>query len=370
MFDSGAKRLFMIVLVLNGLAGLALIVIYSSSQKAPEAVVQKAPEKAPAAPPMGKVVVAKGKLRFGNELTPDNLKVVAWPADALPEGSFSSVPNLFEGASRRVALRTIEPNEPVTRLKVSGFGGKASLSNVITPGMRAVSIRVNEQLGVAGFVLPGDRVDVMLTRADMGGGKAPITHILLQDVRVLAVDQKIEGQAEGPKIVDTVTMEVTIEQVQKLILAQRVGQITLTLRNATPNSEENLRPKTARVDDLTPAWESYKPKPRVRKRAAAPKPKEEGPKVTVFRGMSESREDVVKEASSSPAAFGGPAAFDKNAGALAADVSAAGSASAGATQSAVSTVGRQAPVATGEPVRLVPPNYKAQKKEENSDSRG
>ncbi len=310
---------------------------------------------------MGKVVVAKTKLRFGNELTPDNLRVIAWPADALPEGSFPSVPNLFEGASRRVALRTIEPNEPVTKLKVSGFGGKASLSNVITPGMRAVSIRVNEALGVAGFVLPGDRVDVMLTRSDEKGG-TPMTHILLQDVRVLAVDQAIEGQAEGPKVVDTVTVEVTIEQVQKLILAQRVGTITLTLRNATPNAEENLRPKTARIDDLTPSWESYRPKPRLRPRAEAPEPKEEGPKVTVFRGIQETRESVVKEASSGPAV--------QNAGTHAAANDAAAP-SNGATTSAVSTV---RPAATGEPVRLVPPNYnqrvQVKEEEEDSDSRG
>lgn len=364
MFDSGAKRLFMIVLVLNGLAGLALIVIYSSSQKSPQVVVQQAPAPAPEAPPMGKVVVAKTKLRFGNELTPDNLRIVAWPADALPEGSFSSVPDLFEGASRRVALRTIEPNEPVTKLKVSGFGGKASLSNVITPGMRAVSIRVNEALGVAGFVLPGDRVDVMLTREDRGSSRTPMTHILLQDVRVLAVDQAIEGQAEGPKIVDTVTVEVTIDQVQKLILAQRVGTITLTLRNATPNSEENLRPKTARIDDLTPAWESYKPKPRVRKRAAAPEPKEEGPKVTVFRGIQETRESVVKES-------GGAAASSYDQGARTAASGTADAATAGAATSAVSTV-REKPAATGEPVRLVPPNYnqRVQVKEDDSDSRG
>jgi pilus assembly protein CpaB len=361
MFDSGAKRLFMIVLVLNGLAGLALIVIYSSSQKTPQVVVQPAPTPAPEAPPMGKVVVAKTKLRFGNELTPDNLKVVVWPADALPEGSFSSVPDLLEGASRRVALRAIEPNEPVTKLKVSGFGGKASLSNVITPGMRAVSIRTNEQLAVAGFVLPGDRVDVMLTREDKEGSRAPMTHILLQDVRVLAVDQVIEGQAEGPKIVDTVTVEVTIEQVQKLILAQRVGTITLTLRNATPNTEENQSPPTARVDDLTPSWESYRPKPRVSRAAPAEEPKEESPKVTVFRGMSESRENVVKE--SSPSGKSSSYQSDGFAGAPAA--------SSSGTNSAVSTV-RPAPAATGEPVRLVPPNYnqRVQKKEDDSDSRG
>ncbi|MFP4002774.1 MAG: Flp pilus assembly protein CpaB [Alphaproteobacteria bacterium] len=353
----------MIVLVLNGLAGLALIVIYSSSQKAPQAVVQKEPAPAPEAPPMGKVVVAKTKLRFGNELTPDNLKVVAWPADALPEGSFASVPNLFEGASRRVALRTIEPNEPVTKLKVSGFGGKASLSNVITPGMRAVSIRVNELLGVAGFVLPGDRVDIMLTREDQEGSRAPMTHILLQDVRVLAVDQRIEGQAEGPNVVDTVTVEVTIEHVQKLILAQRVGTITLTLRNATPTSEGNPRPNTARVNDLKPAWENFKPKPRVRKRAAAPEPKkEEGPKVTVFRGLHESHESVAKDTSGGAAAYSGRAR-----------TSATGAAAASSedTKSAVSTV-RETPETTGEPVRLVPPNYnqRVQVKEDDSDSRG
>lgn len=348
MFDSGAKRLFMIVLVLNGLAGLALIVIYSSSQKPPQVVVQQAPAPAPELA-MGKVVVAKAKLNFGNELTPDNLKVVAWPADALPEGSFSSVPDLFEGASRRVALRTIEPNEPVTKPKVSGFGGKASLSHVITPGMRAVPVRVNEATGVAGFVLPGDRVDIMVTRDDPNG-RGPLTSLLLSDVQVLAVDQAIEGQAEKPRVVNTVTVEVTLEQTQELILAQRVGMITLTLRNATPTADENLQPRTKTLEDLTPPWERFERKPRVAPQVAAEEPvEEESPKVTVFRGMSESREEVVKE---TPVASTPSWAGDA--------LSPAGRRTApsiGGLKPPATAAGDPAPAETGEPVRLVPPNF-------------
>lgn len=360
MFDSGAKRLFMIVLVLNGLAGLALIVIYSSSQKAPPVVVEQPAAQAPQ-PELGKVVVTKKSLNFGDELLPDDLRVVAWPANALPPGSFSGIEDIFEGAHRRVALRSIEVNEPVLKMKVSGFGGKASLSHVITPGMRAVSIRVNEQLGVAGFVLPGDKVDVMLTRKDVQQASVPMTHILLQDVRVLAVDQAIEGQTKGPRVVDTVTVEVSIEQVQKLILAQQVGTITLTLRNSGPNSEE-VRPRTARVDDLTPAWEAYKPKPRIKQHTSKPEPTvDEGPKVTVYRATHMSRESVERDTAASradaygygnesdeqePTPHGGPAI---------------------ASDDSKENTGKQKTASAGEPVRLVPPNYNTLKKKEDTD---
>lgn len=139
------------------------------------------------------------------------------------------------GAARHSA----EFAEPLEGPKVTVFGAKPSDPNemTITPGMRAVSIRVNDQDGVSGFVLPGDRVNIMLTRSDAGDGSAPETHILLQDVRVLAVDQATEDGAEGPRVVDTVTVEVTPDMVQKLILAQELGSITIALRNAEQNAD-------------------------------------------------------------------------------------------------------------------------------------
>src|SRR3546814_2764527 len=101
----------------------------------------------------------------------EQLRLVKWPGDAVPEGAFASIEALVGGEEERVVLRTLEVNEPVLENKISGFGGKASLAAILSPEMRAVTIRVNDVAGVAGFVLPGDRVDVLLTRDRTGGDR-------------------------------------------------------------------------------------------------------------------------------------------------------------------------------------------------------
>jgi len=112
--------------------------------------------------------------------------------------------------------------------KVTTPGQRAKLSTAITPGMRAVSISVNDVLGVAGFVLPGDRVDVMLTRND---GTGPFVDVLLQGVRVVAIDQTADDRADQPSVVRTVTFEVSTDEAQKLTLAANIGTLSLALRN-------------------------------------------------------------------------------------------------------------------------------------------
>jgi Flp pilus assembly protein RcpC/CpaB/SAF domain len=112
---------------------------------------------------MQTVVVAKEPLRFGTELTAAMLKEVPWPADALPSGAYSKISDVLHGG-RRVVLTAIEKDEPVLPLKITGPGERATLSALVHKGMKAVTIRVNDVEGVGGFVLPGDRVDVVLTR--------------------------------------------------------------------------------------------------------------------------------------------------------------------------------------------------------------
>ena len=175
------------------------------------------------------VVVAASPLRFGNPLASGNLREIPWPEGALPEGSFSSIQDLVAGG-KRIVLSPIEPNEPVLGSKLTGPGQRATLSAVLHEGMKAVTVRVSDIEGVAGFVLPGDRVDVLLTRRqDKGGGT---NDVVLQDTRVLAIDQIADERADKPAVVKAVTLEVDTLAAQKLTLAAQVGTLSLALRKA------------------------------------------------------------------------------------------------------------------------------------------
>lgn len=188
----------------------------------------------------GNVVVAKTLLNFGDPLTPQNLVAVPWPAESVPVGAFGSVNQMLPPGTTRVALQAIEKGEPVLLSKISGPGGRATLSSVIPNGLRAMTIRVNDVLGVAGFVLPGDRVDIMLTKtADRSGST---TEVLLQSVRVLGIDQDANQQKDKPVVAHAVTLEVTPEQAEKLTLAATVGTLSLSLRKMGNSDEVAIKP--------------------------------------------------------------------------------------------------------------------------------
>lgn len=188
---------------------------------------------------MGTVVIAAKPLRFGNRLASRSLREIEWPAKAIPEGAFRKIDEIINDKQRRVVLSAIEENEPVLEWKITGPGQRASLAALISDEMKAVTIRVNDVLGVAGFVLPGERVDIMLTRSEaveVGDDKAvqknAFTDVLLQNVRVLAVDQLADDRTEEPTPAKAVTIEVGTRQAQKLALASSVGQLSLALRSA------------------------------------------------------------------------------------------------------------------------------------------
>ncbi len=187
------------------------------------------------------VVVASKPLRFGNELTPAVLREVEWPEAALPAGAFRSIQDLTAGG-KRVVLSAIEANEPVLKWKVTGPGQRATLSAVLAEGMKAVTVRVNDVEGVAGFVLPGDRVDVVLTR--QVEKNSAVTDVVMQNARVLAIDQIADERAEKPSVVKAVTLEVDIAGAQKLSLASQVGTLSLALRKAGEADAMNTRPIT------------------------------------------------------------------------------------------------------------------------------
>ncbi|MEX0347199.1 MAG: Flp pilus assembly protein CpaB [Rhizobiaceae bacterium] len=192
------------------------------------------------------IVVAKVPLRFGMELAQDQLTEIPWPTDALPEGAFQKVDQVLEKGSR-VILSPVEMNEPLLISKLSGPGGRATLSNLLTPGMRAVTISVDEIAGVGGFIIPGDHVDIVLTRdagniqetsevATGAAGSTVTTEVVLENVKVLTVDQGADQRDTGPKVANSVTVEVTSDGANKIALARTIGSLSLSLRSAVDDS--------------------------------------------------------------------------------------------------------------------------------------
>jgi pilus assembly protein CpaB len=196
--------------------------------------------------PSQTIVVAKDPLRFGVELNASMLKEVPWPADAVPAGAFNKISDVMNGG-RRVVLAAIEPNEPVLALKITGPGQRATLSALVRPGMKAVTIRVNDVEGVGGFVLAGDHVDVVLTR-QLEKGQAT-TEVVLQNARVLATDQSADERASKPQVAKSVTLEVSTLEAQKVWLASSVGSLSLLLRKAG-EAEANGRTRKITLKDL------------------------------------------------------------------------------------------------------------------------
>jgi pilus assembly protein CpaB len=184
------------------------------------------------------IVVAKQSLRFGTELKPGLLIEVPWPKAALPAGAFAKISDLL-GGGRRVVLAAIEANEPVLAVKVTGAGQRATLSSLVAPGMKAVTIRVNDVEGVGGFVQPGDRVDVVLTRQI--DKKSATTEVVLQTAKVLAVDQSTDERATKASVPKSVTLEVDTVAAQKLALAATVGNLSLLLREAGDTADTQTR---------------------------------------------------------------------------------------------------------------------------------
>lgn len=184
------------------------------------------------------IVVAGKALRFGSELSGGALREIPWPEQAIPAGAFATVADLTKDG-RRVVLSPIEANEPILGWKITGPGQRATLSAMLRDGLKAVTIRVNDVEGVAGFVLPGDYVDVALTRQN--DKIAATTDIILQSVRVLAIDQMADERSEKPSVVKAVTLEVDTTGAQKISLAASIGTMSLMLRKAGEANAEFTR---------------------------------------------------------------------------------------------------------------------------------
>lgn len=193
-----------------------------------------------AAPPAHTIVVARRPLRFGDVLGTLSLREIPWPQDSVPAGAFGKVSELT--STKRIVLAPIEVNEPILASKIAGPGQRATLSAMLNDGMKAVTIRVNDVEGVAGFIQPGDHVDVVLTRP--GERKTSINDVIIQNLRVLAVDQLADQTTEKPIVVKAVTLEVDETGGQKLALASQVGTLSLLLRKAGEIAEAATRQLT------------------------------------------------------------------------------------------------------------------------------
>jgi pilus assembly protein CpaB len=260
-------------------AGAALFFLFTS-KPAPAPIAAATPTIQTVA-----VLVAAKDIPYGEKITPELVRSIQWPATSVPAEAITKSADLFEGPDApRIALRPIAAQEPFLKAKVSGFGERPILSRKVAPGMRAFSVRINDVSGVAGFILPGDRVDIMLTRQTEGERDNLATEVLLQNIVILGINQESREVVDAPIVARSATFEVTPEQAQKLALATQVGSLSLMLRNYATLDSEKVAPIDA--SDLG----EKKPKPVAKPKA--PPPVDNSVYVKVRKGTEAKTEKV------------------------------------------------------------------------------
>lgn len=195
-----------------------------------------------------KVAVAMVPLAYGVDITPDKVRFVDYPNTSVPPGAFTSAAQLMPAGKKRVALLPIAVNEPILSGKISAVGAGASIAALLPDGMRAATVKVNAVSGVAGFIQPNDSVDVLITRQLPDSNNATVTDVLLQNVRVIAIDQKSKNTSGAPDLAKTATLEVSPLDAQKLALGESVGSLSLVLRK--PGEQNNPVVETVSLNDL------------------------------------------------------------------------------------------------------------------------
>lgn len=243
----------------------------------------------------GRIVVAKADVDIGQRLTPEMFKLADWPADSVPKGAFTDPAPL----GGRVLRSSLLAGEPISEAKLAPAGTLGGLSALITEGKRAITVRVNDVIGVAGFTLPGNYVDIIVSTETMPDPNATrvreqsISKIVLERILVLAVAQEVNRDETKPKVVNAVTLEVTPSEAEKLDLARSVGTLSLALRNQVDPAaaatlgatKENLLPAVAAAP---PPVVRAPPKPRVQQARAPAPPKRDC--ISVINGLHASQE--------------------------------------------------------------------------------
>ncbi|NMG74356.1 Flp pilus assembly protein CpaB [Aromatoleum diolicum] len=223
-----------------------------------------------------RIAVAAVELQLGGRITPEAIRLVDWPSGSTPTGAFTDLAAL----DGRVAITGIQPGEPVLESRLAPVGTKGGLSAVVPDGKRAITVRVNDVVGVAGFTLPGNYVDIMVNTEAAGANRnnqdQMISKIVLERILVLAVAQEANRDETKPRVVNAVTLEVTPEQAERLDLARSVGNLSLVLRNqvdSNPTATAGITkamllrtsvevpPAPAPVKTAAPRRTSAKPRP-------------------------------------------------------------------------------------------------------------
>ena len=248
--------------------------------------------------PSGTIVVAAESLAYGTAMTPDSVIEIPWFSNTLPEGAFAVKDDLLSGG-RRVVLSPMKRGEAVLRSKITGPGQRASLASLLDEGKRAVTVSVDDVRGVAGFVLPGDFVDIVIIADDGSPKRQSYSDILLEHVKVLAIDQ-VASEGEGqPTVAKAVTVEVNKEQAQKILLATNIGKLSLILaRPVESNPDPNRRVSEKDIGRTSP--EPVRPPPAPPRPApvvAAPVVPSNTVKITVVRN-GETKEYEVQRSES------------------------------------------------------------------------
>lgn len=216
------RRRVMLVLALAMMSGL--VAAYSALR-----FLQQRPDVVAMSPTTttNQVVVAARDLDVGSIIKPEDLSTIAWPGEGVPQGYLSSI----EDVTERGLIVAVNANEPILAAKLADRGVGGGLPIMIPSGMRALSIKVDEIVGVAGFVTPQTRVDVLLT-VSLPGAREPDTKVIMQNVLTLAAGQTIQRDEEGkPLIVSVVTVLVTPDEAEALASASGQGRIQLALRS-------------------------------------------------------------------------------------------------------------------------------------------
>ena len=232
----------------------------------------------------GKVAVAAVDISLGARLSPEMVRMVDWPSNAMPPGAITDA-KLVE---TRVARSSIQRGEPVMEGKLAPPGTQGGLSAVVADGKRAMTVRVNDVVGVAGFALPGNFVDILVNTQEQGvkdnNRDQTISKIVLERILVLAIAQESSRDETKPKVVNAVTLELTPVQAEKLDLARSVGTLSLVLRNQIDPKPVNTggATKTTLFDAKVEAKAAPAPKPVV-KRAVVLRPP--GERVEVIKGL-------------------------------------------------------------------------------------
>ena len=285
----GASIVILFIALVMGGAAAFLAKNWLQSHSAPSAAAESV------------IVVANRALSFGAPMTTNDVREIPWPANAIPDGAFTNVQALVKDGPR-IALSPFVRGEPIVASKVSAPNARASLSTMIEEGKRAVTVSVDDVRGVAGFIYPGDFVDVALTRTGDGAAQQNYSEVILQHVKVLAIDQVASERQEHPTVAKVVTLEVTQEQALKILLAANIGRLSLILRQS---AEVAMTPQARITDrDLYGDEKTEPPPPSPPPPApaivAAPEPAprvaSDTSKVTVVRSMKSEDFDVPKYA--------------------------------------------------------------------------